>query len=69
VAEMMPEPVRVHLHPALASPAGDDLVGGFLPSRSVADCRLIGHLTCMIVAGRRLASLGFCLRWLPLQRI
>jgi hypothetical protein len=26
VAEMMPEPVRIYLHPALASPAGDDLV-------------------------------------------
>ena len=28
------------------------------------DRRLIGHLTCTIVAGRRLASLRVCLRWL-----
>jgi len=26
----------------------------------------MSHLTCIIVAGRRLASLGVCLRWPPL---
>jgi len=40
--------------------------GAFLPSRGVACGRPISHLTCPIVAGRRLASLGVCRRWLPL---
>ena len=40
--------------------------GAFLPSRGVAGGRLISHLTCTIVAGRRPASLGVCRRWLLL---
>jgi hypothetical protein len=40
--------------------------GEILPSRAVAGRRPISHLTCTIVAGRRLASLGVCLRWHPL---
>ena len=35
------------------------------PSRDIAGRRLISHLTCMIVAGRRPVSLGVCLCWLP----
>src|SRR5215813_7898316 len=40
--------------------------GEIWPSRAAAGRRLISHLTCTIVAGRRQASLGVCLRWLPL---
>ena len=40
--------------------------GEFWLSRDVAGRRPISHLTCMIVVGRRLTSLGVCLRWLPL---
>ena len=40
--------------------------GAILPSRAVAGHRLISDLTCTIVAGHRLASLGVCRRWLPL---
>jgi hypothetical protein len=40
--------------------------GEIWPSRAVAGRRLISHLTCTTVVGRRLASLGVCLRWPPL---
>jgi len=39
--------------------------GANLPSRTVADRRLISHLPAPIVAGRRLASPSACPRWLP----
>jgi hypothetical protein len=59
-----PGPVPARPLPARRGLAAPAVAGNQQPG--AAGRRLISHLTCAIVTGRRLVSLSVCPRWLPL---